>query len=102
MNDEELNRLIAAARRAPPDTSSLEHGFETRLLARLRARAAAPPAALPWFGLAWRAVPVAAALVVALAAWTLGQPSAREAVDLPEATLGAADASMLVTHFTGD
>ncbi|NQU11112.1 hypothetical protein HQ590_10000 [bacterium] len=98
MNDDELNRLIAAARRAPPDTAGVEDGFETRL----RHLSAAPePVPGPWSGLAWRAVPLAAAAVLALAAWNL---SDREAgpPHLPEAMLGAADVAMLVDHFTGD
>jgi hypothetical protein len=67
MNDEQLNKLFATARQAPPDTGRAEFGFETRLLARLRAERR--PSA-PWFAWAWRLTPAFAAIVIALGVWT--------------------------------
>lgn len=61
-----LDKLLQAARQAKPDTSRLEFGFETRLLARLRAERAA---AAPWYALAWRLAPVFAAVVLAWGVW---------------------------------
>jgi hypothetical protein len=62
MNDEQLNKMFHAAR-TKPDTARVEHGFETRLMARLREPAP------PWFAWAWRLVPAFAAVVVAAGAW---------------------------------
>lgn len=62
-----LDRLFRAARAVPPDTARIEFGFETRLLARLRADRALPA---PWFAAAWQFVPVFAAIVVAVGVWS--------------------------------
>lgn len=66
MNDDQLNRLFAAARQAPPDTARAQYGFETRLLARLRDERRQ---AVPWLVWAWRLTPVFAAIVLALGVW---------------------------------
>ncbi len=63
-----LDKLFQAARQAPVDTSRQEFGFETRLLARLRAET-------PWYAFAWRLVPVFAALVLALGVWQYLTPT---------------------------
>jgi hypothetical protein len=70
-HDDPLDRLFAAARRAPVDTSRAELGFETRLMARLREQRAA---AIPWFAWTWRLAPVYAAIVIALGIWTWATP----------------------------
>jgi hypothetical protein len=71
MNDDALNQLLACARAAPPpDTSRSEFGFETRLLANLRAERLRGTG-LP---LAWKLCPWFAAVVAALAVWTFTQP----------------------------
>jgi len=72
MNDDQLNKLFAAARQDKPDTARAELAFETRLLARLRAGKQAPAA--PWFPWAWRLVPVFAAVVIALGVWNYFAP----------------------------
>jgi hypothetical protein len=87
MNDEQLNKLFQAAR-AKPDTSRVEYGFETRLLARLRTDET------PWFALAWKLVPVFVAVVVSLGAWNYAGTT-----DLPMA--GNADDSTLAAYLTG-
>jgi hypothetical protein len=66
MNDDHLDHLFGAARQAKPDTSRAEFGFETRLLARLRAER---EQTAPWFAWMWRLVPVFAAVVLALGIW---------------------------------
>lgn len=67
--EERLDRLIASARRATVDTARAELGFETRLMARLRAERGA---ATPWFNWTWRLAPVFALIVIilAVAEWT--------------------------------
>lgn len=62
MNDESLNKLFADARAKSSDTSCIQFGFETRLLARLRGDTS-------WVAVAWQLVPVFAAVVVALGVW---------------------------------
>lgn len=71
MNDEQLSRLFAAAREAAPDTARAEFGFETRLLARLRAERGA---LVPWFVWTWRLAPLFAAIVLALGVWEFTSP----------------------------
>jgi hypothetical protein len=78
MNDEQLNRLIAAARQAPPETGRAEFGFETRLLARLRAER---PRGTPWLAWTWRLAPVFAAIVIALGIWTFTGTSPQAATE---------------------
>ena len=61
-----LDNLFAAARQSKPDTARAEFGFETRLLARLRAER---EQVAPWFAWTWRLAPVFAAVVLALGIW---------------------------------
>lgn len=90
MNDDQLNKLFATARQAPPNTGRAELAFETRLLARLRADRR-PPA--PWFAWAWRLTPVFAAIVIALGIWTFTAPGngATEEETMLVAFLGGED-----------
>jgi hypothetical protein len=70
MNDQDqdgrLDALFALARARRPDTSAAEFAFETRLLARLRAR---QETSSIWALVSWRLVPFFAACVVALTLW---------------------------------
>lgn len=60
---DKLDRLFAAARSAAPDTSNLEGYFEVRVMAMIRER---QENRRSWPVLAWRMVPVFAAIVVIL------------------------------------
>lgn len=64
--DGRLDALFALARARRPDTSAAEFAFETRLLARLRAR---PETSSVWAMVSWRLVPFFAVCVVGLALW---------------------------------
>lgn len=66
-----LDRLFARVRQHPPDTSRAELGFETRLMARLRAEREAGGLMFNW---AWRLAPVFALIVAALALHTYLTP----------------------------
>ena len=70
MNDplphDPLDALFAQARTRRPDTSRVEYGFETRLMARLRSRR---DASSVWAMVSWRAIPFFAACVIALTFW---------------------------------
>jgi hypothetical protein len=65
MNNEELNHFFAAARTHRRETSRQEFGFETRLLARIRA-SRVDSALILW---AWRLCPCFASIVFASAWW---------------------------------
>jgi hypothetical protein len=67
-NPDPLDALFAAARQQRPDTSRAEHGFETRLMARLRERHQPDTISLLSV-MSWRLAPFFAACVVALALW---------------------------------
>jgi len=78
--DKRLDRLFAAARGAPPDTTRAEEGFERRVAARIRGKR---PGTGEWpvGAWAWRLAPGFAALVIAIAVWT--------AATIPEPVAGA-------------
>ena len=65
--DDPLDALFAQARENRPDTSRAEFGFETRLMARVRAKR--QPTGSVWAMVSWRMIPFFAACVVALAVW---------------------------------
>jgi hypothetical protein len=98
MKDEQLDKLFQAARLARPDTSRAEYGFETRLLALLRANREQPA---PWYAFAWKLTPAFAAIVVALGVWTATGPGAG-LNDLGSAITGDHGESALVTYLTGE
>ncbi|HUK84155.1 MAG TPA: hypothetical protein VLZ12_16165 [Verrucomicrobiae bacterium] len=91
-----LDNLFRAARDATRDTTRAELGFETRLLARIRAERAQ---ATPWFAFAWKLLPAFAAIVIALGVWNY---AAASAVDLPTAIVGNTDESALASYLTGE
>jgi len=61
-----LERIFKAARGETPDTTRVETGFETRLMARIRAER---EKTLPWYAAAWKLVPIFSAATVALGVW---------------------------------
>jgi hypothetical protein len=98
MNDEQLDKLFQAARSARLDTSRAEYGFETRLLALLRANR---EQTAPWYVFAWKLMPAFAAIVLALGVWTaaeLGWGSN----DLGSAITGDRQENTLMTYLTGE
>jgi hypothetical protein len=64
--DDPLNALFALARANRPDTSKAEFAFETRLMARLRARSETGSV---WALVSWRMIPFLGACVVGLFLW---------------------------------
>jgi len=93
--DKQLDDLFALVRSEKPDTTRLEFGFETRLLARLRA--AREP--LPWFAPVWRYCPVFALIVIALGIWTFCSPPDFEMQSLANS---AGDNSQVLEYFAGE
>ena len=96
-SEEQLNRLLAAARVAPLDTAAVEFGFETRLLARLRGERAS---SLSWSVWSWRLTPVLASLVLLLGVWSWFAPINVEA-DLAQLAPTSVTEQTLATHWTG-
>ena len=100
MNDKpesplDMDALFAAAREEAPDTSRLEYGFETRLLARLREENGAS-----LFAWAWRLCPIFAALALAVGWWLLSAEHSDAYSRLAsEATPGNEE---LLAYMTGD
>jgi len=64
--DADLDALFALARAQRPDSSAAEFAFETRLLARLRAR---HETGSVWAMVSWRLIPFFAVCVVAVTLW---------------------------------
>ncbi len=98
MNDEQLNELFKAARSAKRDTARVEFGFETRLLARLRAERSQTG---PWYAFAWKLMPVFAAIVVALGAWNVAGFRSDPA-DLNAAITANTDESPVASYLAGE
>jgi hypothetical protein len=65
-SDARLDTLFARMRARRPDTSSMEYGFETRLMARVRAQ---KETGSIWAMVSWRMMPFFAACVLALTLW---------------------------------
>jgi len=95
-SDKRLDELLSAVRAQKPDTSRLEYGFETRLMARLREEGSA---AKPWHAFAWRLSPVFAGIVVALGIWTYCSPRDPE---MDAAAVTASDEAQMVEYLTGN
>ncbi len=93
-----IDKLFTVARAAKIDTSRVEFGFETRLLARIRAE---NQRLAPWFVWAWRLVPVFAAIVMALGVWNFAAQTP-DLTDLHAAIAGGAEKPVLVTVLTGE
>ena len=64
MNPDPLDSLFRAVRDDAPDTSRMEFGFETRVMARIRTERRSS-----WQGWAWRLCPFFTALAVAAGSW---------------------------------
>jgi hypothetical protein len=68
-NEEKIERLFAAARKAEPYEKEIElidYGFETRLMAKIRNQVGRQT---PFFLWAWRLIPVFVSIVIFLGIW---------------------------------
>ena len=96
--DEKLDRLFQAARLVPLDTTKLDFGFETRLMAQVRQER---ERVLPWGVWSWRLLPVLASLVLILGAWAWRVPFSVEA-DLAQLAPTSETEQTLVAYWTGN
>lgn len=98
MNDERLDKLFKTARGVTRETGRVEFGFETRLMARIRAERAQKAT---WFSFAWKLMPVFAAIVVALGVWNVASVNS-EQTDLATVITADTDESPVVSHLAGE
>ena len=100
MKTDRLDMLFAKAREYEPDFSGVEFGFETRVLARVRAEKEKEQH-VSLFNWAWRLMPVFTALVVGMGIWSYTYiPQAP--VDLVAAINAEYDHAMAINYFNGD
>ena len=97
-NDEKLNRLFASARKAELYKTDMEHGFETRVVAKIRAERERQRPFLLWV---WRLIPVFVSIVISLGIW-IYESRYSSMADLSAITGIADEETMLVTSLTGE
>jgi hypothetical protein len=97
-NDEKLERLFAAARKAEPYKKEMEYGFETRLMEKIRAERERQMPFLLW---AWRLIPVFVSIVIFLGIWIYESKYSHMA-DLSAITRIGNEEATLVAFLTGE
>jgi len=96
--DRDLDRLFAAARKAELYKTEREFGFETRVLARIRATRTENRPFPVW---AWRLMPFFVSVVICLAIWlSLFEPS--RASDLIAGAGSDYEDAMVVSYLAGE
>lgn len=95
--DTRLERLFAVAREERIDTGGAEEYFETRLLARIRELRETPP----WYSLAWKMVPMFAALAAMVAICVISfNPSRRS--DMFAAITSSQEMTLTGSYLAGE
>ncbi len=97
-NDTKLDALFAAARKSKHYEPTMEYGFETRLMARIRAGREVPGPYVLW---AWRLMPLFVSLVVILGIWAYESGQAHD-TDLGSIVTIGNEETMLVASLTGE
>jgi hypothetical protein len=97
-DDDKLERLFAAARKAELYRSEMEYGFETRVMAKIRAKNEGRVPYLLW---AWRLIPVFISLVILIGIWTYASESS-SMIDLNVITRIGNEEAMLTAFLTGE
>ena len=98
MDDDNLERLFAAARRTSPYKLEMEYGFETRVMAKIRAKYEGRMAYSLW---AWRLIPVFISLVILVGIWTYTAESP-PMIDLNAIARIGNEEAMLTVFLTGE
>jgi len=96
--DAKLDMLFSAARKAEFYPPEREFGFETRVMARIRAEREGQKAFLLW---EWRLIPLFVSLVILLGIWTYTSES-RPAIDLSALTHIGNEEAVLTAYLTGE
>jgi len=97
-NDDELDRLFTAAREAKLYDPQREYGFESRVMATIRARREDQTPFLVW---AWRLIPFFISIVVLLGIWARTSESPFTTDLSAVAKIGNEDA-MMTAFLTGE
>lgn len=97
-NDEKIDRLFAAARKAEPYKTDMEYGFETRLMAKIRANRERQMPFLLW---SWRLIPVFMSIVIFLGIWIYSSRYS-SMTDLSAITGIGNEETTLVAFLTGE
>ncbi|HET6514654.1 MAG TPA: hypothetical protein VFG09_05790 [Thermodesulfovibrionales bacterium] len=97
-NDEWIERLFDAARKAEPYNSEGEIGFETRLMAKIRTQRSGEIPFLLW---AWRLIPVFASLVLFLGIWSYASET-HDLADLNALAKIGNEETVLTAFLTGE
>jgi hypothetical protein len=97
-NDNKLDRLFAAARKAELYEPNREYGFETRVMAKIRAQRERQA---PFPLLAWRLIPFFVSLVIFLGIWIYSSEP-HQITDLSAIANIGNEESMLVAYLTGE
>ncbi len=98
LNGEKLDRLFAAARKSAHYRADMEYGFETRVMARIRAEGGRKSPFLLW---TWRLIPVFASIVIFLGIWIYSTRYSSTA-DLTTLTRVGNEDTTLVAFLTGE
>jgi len=93
-----LDRLFAAARKAEPYRSDAEYGFETRVMASIRAQREGQRPFLLW---SWRLIPYLVSAVILLGIWTFASES-HSVIDLSAITRIGNEEATLTAFLTGE
>lgn len=93
-----LDRLFKAARAVPLEIERVETGFETRVLARIRAER---DRRVPLFYWAWRLVPAFSVVVIALGAWYYASMPTLS-IDMHAAFTADSEETIALNYVNGD
>lgn len=97
-DEERLERLFEAARRYAPHRTESEAGFETRLMARIRADRTRETPFPVW---AWRLVPAFLALVILFGIWAY-RAETHDTTDLSAITKIGNEEAVLTAFLAGE
>jgi len=97
-NDTRLDELFAAARKAELYSPDKEYGFETRVMAKIRAKRGSE---IPFLSWAWRLIPVFVSLLILMGIWTYVSET-RSMIDLSAITSIGNEEAVLTAFLTGE
>jgi len=97
-DEERLERLFEAARKSQPYNTEIEYGFETRVMAKIKAEREKRK---PFFSWSWRLMPAFVSAVLILGIWTY-MAEHQQWVDLSSIAGINHEETMLVASLTGE
>ena len=96
--DAKLDMLFAAARKVELYPQAREYGFETRVMARIRAERESQKSFLMW---EWRLIPIFVSLIIFLGIWVYAFET-RPTIDLSALTHIGNENAVLTAYLTGE